>query len=174
MSIALSSTSLTATVADPTHFLLHDLDLVALTRRLRSTYPTLDVDMLVSEYRRFLLLKYASRDEHATLVSPSPMIDQVWHEHILETRSYIGMCLTIGFWIHHDPDGADDKDTIDRERRRANTNDMYMAMFGPMDQSVWDMEGFNMPFLPGIDPFASSAAVAREMSPKEDESAEWL
>ncbi|ORZ30955.1 hypothetical protein BCR44DRAFT_45268 [Catenaria anguillulae PL171] len=58
------------------------------------------------------------------------------------------MCLAIGLWIHHDPDGANAQDAANRARRRQNTVDLYKARFGPdMDARVWDM-GLELPKLP--------------------------
>ncbi|ORZ30980.1 hypothetical protein BCR44DRAFT_261365 [Catenaria anguillulae PL171] len=80
MAITTASDSLVATAADPIKFLLawrNGLDLNALRRRLEVKFPRFDIDLLEREYRRFLAFKFAHRDEHAKLLSPSPMIDQV-------------------------------------------------------------------------------------------------
>ncbi|ORZ30985.1 hypothetical protein BCR44DRAFT_1443619 [Catenaria anguillulae PL171] len=156
MPITTASDSLVATTADPIKFLLDELNLEGVTRRLEAKYPTLDIQLMVKDYRRFLVLKYEHRDENATHLSPSPLIDQVWHEHVLDTQSYIPMCLAIGLWIHHDPDGASDHDAANRARRRENTVDSYTARFGPMNQDVWDMDGMCRPYLPGRAPPATT------------------
>ena len=47
----------------------------------------------VDAYRQFLALKAASFDVDATKLSPPPLIDRVWHEHVLDTKHYAPPCL---------------------------------------------------------------------------------
>jgi len=38
--------------------------------------------------------------------TPSKEVDQMWHDHILDTRSYQEMCENVfGRFLHHKPDG---------------------------------------------------------------------
>jgi hypothetical protein len=55
----------------------------------------------VDEYRRFLVLAAVAGHR----VSPSPMVDEVWHLHLLYTRSYWDeLCgKVLGFPLHHEP-----------------------------------------------------------------------
>ena len=55
----------------------------------------------IAEYRRFLLL--AATAGHK--VSPPPIVDQVWHLHLLYTRNYWDdLCPNVlGFHLHHEP-----------------------------------------------------------------------
>mgnify|MGYP001493106784 CR=1 FL=1 len=63
----------------------------------------------VTAYKQFLALKAASLDIDATKLSPPPLIDRVWHEHVLDTKRYAPACLTaFGHPIHHDPNGDAD------------------------------------------------------------------
>ena len=57
--------------------------------------------VVVMEYRRFLYLAAVADD----VVTPSPVIDAVWHLHIIDTRAYLdGLCAQIiGRVIHHAP-----------------------------------------------------------------------
>ena len=41
----------------------------------------------VIAYKQFLALKAASLDIDATKLSPPPLIDRVWHEHVLDTEA---------------------------------------------------------------------------------------
>jgi hypothetical protein len=70
----------------------------------------------VDEYRRFLFL--AAEAGHP--VSPSPAVDEVWHLHLLSTRSYWDvLCKEIlGFPLHHDP-------ATGTRENRARLNDAY-------------------------------------------------
>ena len=74
----------------------------------------------VMAYKQFLSLKAATLDIDATKLSPPPLIDRVWHEHVLDTKRYAPACLSaFGHPIHHDPNG--DADVPARARRRAAT-----------------------------------------------------
>lgn len=55
--------------------------------------------LAILEYKRFVYLAITSRQE----VTPSMDIDEVWHTHILHTRSYTKFTKEIGQSFHHDP-----------------------------------------------------------------------
>jgi len=53
-----------------------------------------------SQYRQFLALSL----EHPESLTPSKLIDTVWHQHMADTRKYIADCIEIfGDVLHHDP-----------------------------------------------------------------------
>ena len=55
------------------------------------------------EYLRFIRLHTSNP---GVPVSPSDDIDEVWHEHILNTRAYTEFCAKeFGGYMHHDPVG---------------------------------------------------------------------
>lgn len=81
----------------------------------------------VREYFQFLELKMIVEDWNAEILSPSPLLDQIWHLHILDTRSYETDCrdifdVNVRFdapgrvfqFIHHAPDGAHDGHSAQR------------------------------------------------------------
>eukprot|EP00816_Leptocylindrus_hargravesii_P004951 CAMPEP_0196804820 /NCGR_PEP_ID=MMETSP1362-20130617/4492_1 /TAXON_ID=163516 /ORGANISM="Leptocylindrus danicus, Strain CCMP1856" /LENGTH=239 /DNA_ID=CAMNT_0042177341 /DNA_START=121 /DNA_END=840 /DNA_ORIENTATION=- len=73
------------------------------------------------------------------MLSPSPMIDKVWHMHILDTRSYKRYCDDkAGHFIHHDPDGGLDVEA--RRRRIETTKIAVQARYGrdSLYDNVWD------------------------------------
>ncbi|KAJ3351329.1 hypothetical protein GGF32_004328 [Allomyces javanicus] len=84
----------------------------------------------IVEYRRFLVLKVVHRDADAQLLSPSPIVDHIWHAHILDTKAYAAMCAKLPFFIHHNPKGARKTDDQSRARRRENTRACYYARYG--------------------------------------------
>ncbi|KNE64956.1 hypothetical protein AMAG_10621 [Allomyces macrogynus ATCC 38327] len=140
-----------ATVVDPAplastdaaiHFLEHDLDLHSLASDLRNNphalLPADQVDIAISEYRRFLALKLAHNDGHAALLSPSAVIDAVWHAHILDTRAYSAMNQQLPFWIHHEPKGAWAAEHANRTQRLDNTLTCYRARWGEPPAAIWD------------------------------------
>ena len=78
-------------------------------------------------------------DWDATVLSPSLMIDKVWHMHILDTRSYQRYCENkAGRFIYHNPDGGLDVEA--RRRRIETTKIAVMARYGraELDNDVWN------------------------------------
>ena len=88
-------------------------------------------------YKQFLALKAATLDIDATKLSPPPLIDRVWHEHVLDTKRYAPACLSaFGHPIHHDPNG--DEDVESRARRREATLVALEKVYGDdYDEELW-------------------------------------
>src|SRR5215510_12824427 len=83
---------------------IQNLDLSAVRERLISKKGwTPDyADRLIEEYREYLSLFYFHPGDE--LVPPTQDLDDVWHEHILDTRRYAEDCQTVfGRFIHHVP-----------------------------------------------------------------------
>ncbi|KAJ3348671.1 hypothetical protein GGF32_006048 [Allomyces javanicus] len=122
-------------------FLEHDLELDSLAGNLRNdpyTVPVDLIDLALHEYRRFLVLKVVHNDGQAVLLSPSAIIDALWHAHIVDTRAYLAMNEQLPFWIHHEPKGAWDADRTNRARRLENTLACYRARWGEPPAAIWD------------------------------------
>ena len=63
-----------------------------------------DLHNITKEYLYFLVLKFTTQDHMTNFLSPSYLIDQFWHLHILDTFNYYQFCNVIfGSMIHHDP-----------------------------------------------------------------------
>ncbi|KAJ3352872.1 hypothetical protein GGF32_003536 [Allomyces javanicus] len=122
-------------------FLEHELNLAQLAVNLRhdphASVHEADIDLAVREYRRFLILKVVHNDAHALLLSPSPVIDAVWHAHILDTRAYAAMNEHLPSVIHYEPKGDWDADTPNRARRLKNTLTCYRARWGEPPALIW-------------------------------------
>ena len=102
------------------------LDLSFLVPSLLSKLPpSVDIKQLLEEYKKFLVIKVVAKD---TQCSPSALIDQVWHEHILNTAKYRDACTAFGVFIDHDPSGAQDKDDK-RGKRLLLTKTHYSLIF---------------------------------------------
>jgi len=81
-----------------------------------------------TEYKKFVYIAAVSR----TAVTPSDIVDQVWHLHLTFTRSYWdGMCIgVLGKPLHHGPTkGGANEDTKYRSQYEA-TRALYRAEFG--------------------------------------------
>lgn len=63
---------------------------------------THDVDKTEKEYKKFLYL--IAKNPNTIIVPWSDDLDDLWHEHILDTRKYEDDCNRIfGKYIHHNP-----------------------------------------------------------------------
>lgn len=75
-------------------------------------------------------------------LSPSLLVDQLWHAHLLETYSCAQMCLFLvpgGCTIHHTSLRAEQ---AGRPARLQRTLDQYLLLFkAPAPPSVWDESG---------------------------------
>ncbi|MDU8942889.1 glycine-rich domain-containing protein [Ovoidimarina sediminis] len=89
----------------------------------------------VGEYRRFLYLTAVSPGE----VTPSEVIDRVWHEHIWDTQDYLdGFCEPVlGRVLHHRPStGSGDRER--HARQYDATRALYEEEFGaPPPPDIW-------------------------------------
>lgn len=90
----------------------------------------------ISEYKKFVYLGVVS-DFHVT---PSKIIDVVWHEHLLFTRAYRQFCdEVIGYQFDHHPELIPEADETGRYNAQyLDTIEFYISEFGfepPTD--VW-------------------------------------
>lgn len=115
---------------------------IALTHRLTTNrrWTAGYTERALAEYKRFLYL--AVHAGHP--VTPSRIVDAVWHEHIVHTRHYSKvMCDTVlGREFHHDPGMGMDSDDERYGAQYRRTLDSYRAAFGtepPAD--IWPRPG---------------------------------
>src|SRR6185503_16294362 len=83
---------------------IRNLDLDAVRKRLiaKKGWTAAHADQMVEEYREYLALFYFHPSEE--LVPPSRDLDDVWHEHILDTQKYADDCQRMfGRFVHHVP-----------------------------------------------------------------------
>jgi hypothetical protein len=91
----------------------------------------------MSEFVRFLELKKLTRDTDADKISPTPLMDVIWHAVVLDTRFYASLQQHLGLILHHRPEGALEPQQAARfETMRA----LYRDRFG------------TEPLTPGTDP----------------------
>lgn len=70
----------------------------------RREWDRLNLEESVEEYKKFLALKVLFNDVNAEILSPSNLIDQIWHIDILDTRTYAQRFRDINSeFIHHSP-----------------------------------------------------------------------
>jgi uncharacterized protein (TIGR04222 family) len=93
-------------------------------------------DRVIAEYRRFALLAVTSGHP----VSPSDSVDQAWHLHLLDTRSYWGKFCpeALNHPLHHLPNrgGAAEREKLVDWYRRTLVS--YARLFGEAPpQDIW-------------------------------------
>lgn len=100
-------------------------------------YDSSRLDLLEQEYRRFLALHLAFPEMD---VVPCKIVDEIWHQHILDTAAYREDCETIfGFFLDHFPyfgmRGKDDARALNDAY--AETLDRYCEAFGEPPLDTW-------------------------------------
>jgi len=118
--------------------------------QFRKDNPHADTDVVFEEYLKFIRIKMSgitstTRTTRTTSTStttstttcipfaPSPLIDKMWHAHILSTREYQQFCErhNNGNFIHHDP-------TMNQGQRRYElTLQAYRKFLGEPNVAVW-------------------------------------
>jgi hypothetical protein len=91
----------------------------------------------IFEYKRYLIMK---KNFPKLELAPSPLVDEVWHMHILDTRQYMKDCDRIfGFYVHHAPSFGDSEEEKDHMGDRyKQTLMIYEEVFGESPSEwVW-------------------------------------
>ncbi len=84
------------------------------------------------EFVRFCFLKYLVRDEKAEILSPTPLMDHVWHQALLDTHFYDRLEGVLEMRLHHNPSlsDSDDVTSIARFQRVSEMRVRYKEAFG--------------------------------------------
>ena len=92
----------------------------------------------LEEFRRFVTLKVILKDPDATILSPSPLMDLMWHAAILNTKLYRELQQQVGMTLDHSTDGAaqDPVSTQARQDRLDCMRAMHQLKWGakPIEQ----------------------------------------
>jgi hypothetical protein len=112
---------------------IENLDLTIIIKQLtydskKTGWTRRDAKIGVRLYKNYLLLlkKYGAK----YILPPSLEIDDLWHQHILNTKRYHKDCQAIfGKYLHHNPaDLAKEKKLYDKYFEK--TQELYYKMFG--------------------------------------------
>lgn len=100
-------------------------------------YLTEQLDLMEGEYRKFLALHLAFPDAD---IVPCKLVDEIWHQHILDTRAYHEDCDAIfGRYLHHFPyfgmRGREDAEAL--MDAYADTIERYRDAFGEPPDQTW-------------------------------------
>lgn len=87
----------------------------------------------ILEYKKFMYLA-ATADE---MVSPSEIVDIVWHQHLIFSKSYKEFCAEIGKYIQHIPSTHNKDKAVKFKECRTRTLKLYMQTFGEQPKDIW-------------------------------------
>jgi hypothetical protein len=90
----------------------------------------------ILEYKKFMYL--AATSEH--MVSPSPIIDRVWHEHLMFSKSYSDFCDLLGKHIQHVPATHNPAEAEKFRSAKQRTQKLYKEIFGDPPAAIWNYE----------------------------------
>ena len=99
------------------------------------------VDRALQGYQQFIKLKLLQEDWDAAILSPSLIVDKVWHEHLLDNKHYNKACMDYcgGEIIGHNPDGG--LDPVARKDRIKATKLCLKTLFrGDIDDAIWKFD----------------------------------
>lgn len=97
----------------------------------------------IGEYRRFAILAAATGHR----VTPSPIVDKVWHFHLTDTRRYWEeFCPhVLGRPLHHDPGRGGAAETRRHREQYRATLASYEGLFGvPPPPDIWPRPGASL------------------------------
>ena len=94
-------------------------------------------ELAILEYKKFMYLAATSE----MMVSPSEIVDTVWHQHLIFTQSYQNFCTLIGKQIQHIPSTHNRAEFDKFSQAKERTQKLYSDVFGEQPKSIWDYPG---------------------------------
>lgn len=88
----------------------------------------------ILEYKKFMYLAAVSD----MMVSPSEIVDTVWHQHLIFTKSYSEFCTILGKQIQHIPSTHNKEDFQKFKIAKERTTKLYEIYFGAQPESIWN------------------------------------
>ena len=87
----------------------------------------------ILEYKKFMYLAATSE----FMVSPSKIIDNVWHQHLIFTQSYQNFCSILGKQIQHIPSTHNREEFEKFKQAKERTLKFYERNFGKQPKNIW-------------------------------------
>ncbi len=87
----------------------------------------------ILEYKKFMYLA-ATAD---SMVSPSEIVDVVWHQHLIFTKSYRDFCELLGRQIQHIPSTHNPEEFDKFRQAKVKTQEVYTQNFGEQPEDIW-------------------------------------
>ena len=88
----------------------------------------------ILEYKKFMYLAAVSK----SMVSPSEIVDIVWHQHLIFTQSYRDFCDLLGKQIQHIPSTHNAEEYVKFQQAKKLTEKAYGAHFGRQPADIWE------------------------------------
>jgi uncharacterized protein (TIGR04222 family) len=116
------------------------------TRLAKENYWTKKfTESAIIEYKKFMYLAATSD----LMVSPSEIVDIVWHQHLVFTQSYQEFCNILGKPIQHVPSTHNKVDFEKFKAAKERTLNLYQKTFGEPPHDIWNFksmyETLNLP-----------------------------
>ena len=115
--------------------------LVSGDRLLCRKWSEVEAEIAIQYYRNFLFLNKKYLSDYPVL-PPMLEVDEVWHQHILDTHQYEADCHRIfGYYFHHYPyfGVRDDQDFSRLEVAFEVIQHLHELEFGERMVSIWEM-----------------------------------
>lgn len=101
----------------------------------QKTVPPKIISKAIIEYRKFICAKIDMQDFDAKILSPAPLVDMIWHTHIMFSQNYTLFCNNInGKYIHHFPNGQFDPQKTIRYKETLN---WMVTRLHSIEHSIW-------------------------------------
>ncbi len=86
----------------------------------------------MEEYLKFIFLVSQYKQ-----MTPSIQVDEVWHLHMIYTRSYRELCELVGRFLDHGPTKGGEKEDVRYFEQYTNTLSLYRKHFGEYPTDIW-------------------------------------
>ncbi|HRG90409.1 MAG TPA: hypothetical protein PLW44_15415 [Chitinophagales bacterium] len=110
-----------------------------------NAWPACFTAKAIQEYKKFMYLAATANG----MVSPSEIVDVVWHQHLIFTQSYDNFCKILGRKIEHIPSTHRNTEKHLFTEARERTAQLYLETFGDMPADIWQYtsiyDSLNMP-----------------------------
>ncbi len=107
------------------------------TRLANENYWTKQfTETAILEYKKFMYLAATSD----FMVSPSGIIDTVWHQHLIFTQSYSDFCDLLGKQIQHVPSTRNQEEFLKFQQAKERTKKLYYTTFGDQPKETWEYD----------------------------------
>jgi len=105
------------------------------TRLANENYWTRNfTEEAILEYKKFMYLAATSD----FMVSPSEIVDVVWHQHLIFTQSYQNFCNLIDKQVQHIPSTHNREDFARFKQAKERTTELYTKTFGEQPKAIWN------------------------------------
>lgn len=91
---------------------------------------------VILEYKKFMYIAATSD----FMVVPSPIIDVVWHQHILNSKLYKEFGDILQKEVQHVPSTGNKMDLSKLNQAKIKTREAYISLFGEIEVDVWNYE----------------------------------